>query len=174
MPTDRLSTLCGLYLHFASVGSCVEGMKTVGIRTTDISVVLPDGSIMSAIPTRRGSHLSEDEDNDLASDAGCPSYSARVTSFASVLAKTLSTLGIPAYDSERLDSKIRNGGILVSVRCTRLLAECVKEVFIQTGALDVLFTRGAGAPCVASYSAAKEQRYTSPSIDGWQQHAAHA
>lgn len=172
MPTDRLSTLCGLYLDFASVGSCVEGMKTAGIRTTDVSMVLPDGSIMAAFPTRRASRSFEP--NQLPSDQIRTSYSAKVTSFASALAETLFTLGIPAYDSERLDSKIRNGGILVSVRCNRLLAERVKEVFTQTGALDVSFTRNAGTPGVETYAAAKERPYPSPSFDRWQPHAAHA
>lgn len=168
MPTDRPSTLCGLFLDVVSVGSCVEGMKSAGIRTTDVCMVLPDGSIMSAIPTRRVSRSYGD--NDAPSDR--VRHPARVTALASALTETLSTLGVPAYDSERLDLKIRNGGILVSVRCSRLLAEHVREVFIQTGALDVSFTRSAGTPYAESYPAPKEQRYTSLSIDGWQQHGA--
>lgn len=172
MPVDRCSTFCGLYLDFATVRGCVEAMKAAGIRTTDLAMVLSDGSIMSAIPTPRASRPLENGDNTF-QDLGS-SYTARVMSFASALTKTLFTLGIPAYDSERLESKIRNGGILMSVRCSRLLAERVKEVFIQTGALDVSFARDAAMPYLESYPAPGEQRYTSSSTDGWQQRAAHA
>lgn len=173
MQADRPSTLCGLYLDFASIRNCVEGMKAAGIRTTDLAIVLSDGSIMSAIPTPRAPRSFEDN-NTIREGVG-PNYTARVSSSATALTKTLFTLGIPAYDSERLESKIKNGGILVSVRCNRLLAERVKEIFIQTGALDISCTRDAGMHCLESYPAPREQqRYTSPSIDGWRQHAAHA
>lgn len=172
MPTERTSTLCGLYLDFASVRSCVEGMKTAGIRTMDVTMVLPDGSIMSATATPRAPRSFRD--GGTAFENGRSNYTARVRSFTSALTKTLFTLGIPAYDSERLESKIRNGGILVSVRCNRLLAEGVKEVFVQTDALDVSSARDAGIGSLESCRAPREQRYASPSIDGWQQHAAHA
>ena len=173
MSADRCPTLCGLYLDFATVRSCVEAMKAAGIRTTDLAMVLSDGSIMSAIPTPRAPRSFED--CDTTSEHVRLSYTARATSFTSALTKTLSTLGIPGYDSERLESKIRNGGILVSVRCNRSLAERVKETFIQTGALDVSFTRDAATmPYPESYPALREQPYTSASINGWQQRAAHA
>jgi len=175
MSTDRPSMLCGLHLDFACVRGCVEGMKAIGIRTTDVSMVLPDGSIMSAIPTPRAPRSFQDlEDHDTTAENIRPNYTARVRSSASALTKTLFALGIPAYDSERLESKIRNGAILVSVRCSYLLVERVKEVFIETGALDVSFARDAGAPGPQSYPVLREQRYTTPSIDGWRQHAAHA
>lgn len=175
MSTDRLSALCGLYLDFASVRSCIEEMKTIGVRTMDVSMVLPDGSIMSAIATPQLRRSSGDfQDSDITSQNIEPNYTARVTSFANALTKTLFTLGVPAYDSERLESKIRNGGILVSVRCNCLLAERVKEVFLETGAPDVSVARDAGTPGPQNYPAPKERRYTTPSIDGWRQHAAHA
>lgn len=172
MSADRPSTLCGLYLDFASIRACMEGVKALGIRTTDITMVLSDGSIMCAIPTSRAPRSFGN--SDMTSENVRTDYTARVTPFTSALTKTLFTLGIPAYESERLESKIRNGGILVSVRCNRLLAERIKEVFIQTGALDVSFTRNAGIPCPQNYPALREQQYTSTSTDEWRQQAAHA
>lgn len=168
--TDRVSVFCGLYLDFGTVRICVEGMKTAGVRITDVSMVLPDGSIMSAGLTSRTPRSFESDDE--ASQNSQMHYTARVTSSSSELAKTLSILGIPAYDSERLESKIRNGGILVSVRCNRLLAEQVKEVFFQTDALDTSFARHDNVPCLQNYPARREQTYTS--IEGWQQQAASA
>lgn len=168
--TDRVSVLCGLYLDFGAVRSCVDGMKTAGVRTTDISMVLPDGSIMSAGLASRTPRSFEG--NDEAPQNSHMHYTARVISSSSELARTLSILGIPAYDSERLESKIRNGGILVSVRCNRLLAERVKEVFFQTDALDISFARHDDVPCLQNYPARREQTYTP--TEGWQQQVASA
>jgi hypothetical protein len=145
MLADRNSTLCGLYLDFASVRNCVEGVKSIGIRTNDISVALPDGSIMSATPVptdpQRAEATMRMRNCTPAAMPARPGHSGGIAPLASALTKTLLTLGVPVYDSERLESKIRNGGILVSARCNDCVIEEARQILIQTGAQDVLVAR---------------------------------
>ena len=50
MPADQNATLCGLFLNPTGVGNCIDGIRSMGIGTSDVSIVLPDRSVMSAIP----------------------------------------------------------------------------------------------------------------------------
>jgi hypothetical protein len=59
------------------------------------------------------------------------------------LGAILAGLGIPVYDVERYENRIRNGGILVSVRCfSSALATSLKDVLRETGAQEIS-SRGA-------------------------------
>ncbi len=102
-----------------------------------------------------------------------PGYSARVAPLASALTKTLLTLGVPVYDSERLESKIRNGGILVSVRCNDSVIEQARQILIHTGAQDVSIARDAKIE-LERCSVPRKETYASPSVNEWQQRSAHA
>lgn len=171
----RNLSLCGLYLNFSGVRSFVDELRSIGIRATDISVALPDGSITSASlisidPQRLEAAVRSSGTVAAPTRSG---YSARVTSLASGLTKTLFTLGVPVYDSERVESKIRNGGILVSVRCHDSALEQVRDVLIRTGAQDVSFSRDAKTE-LERCAALRTEPYTAPSVNGWQQPSAHA
>lgn len=128
-------TVCGLYLNFAGVRECAQALKTAAIRPTDISVLLQNGSIISAAPIANdGAHLNHTDDLDPA-HRGVSSGS---------LTRTLLSLGIPVYDSERLADRIHNGGVLVLVRCDDLAAaENIKQTLVETGAHDFSFGRKA-------------------------------
>lgn len=128
-------TVCGLYLNFAGVRECAQALKTAAIRPTDISVLLQNGSIISASPIANdGAHLNHTDDLDPA-HRGVSSGS---------LTRTLLSLGIPVYDSERLADRIHNGGVLVLVRCDDLAAaENIKQTLVETGAHDFSFGRKA-------------------------------
>ena len=175
MPAGRNSTLCGLYLNFASVRNCVEGVRSIGVRTNDISVALPDGSIMSATPIPSDPQRVEAvvRNRSGVSASACPGRAARVAPLASALTKTLLTLGVPVYDSERLESKIRNGGILVSVRCNDSVIEQARQILIHTGAQDVSIARDAKIE-PERCSVPRKETYASPSVNEWQQRGAHA
>ncbi|MGB6875056.1 MAG: hypothetical protein WBD87_03380 [Candidatus Acidiferrales bacterium] len=171
----RNLSLCGLYLNFASVRNCVDGVKSFGVRTSDISMALPDGSIMSAMPIPSDPQRVEASGRNRSGAAASayPDYSARVAPLASALTKALLTLGVPVYDSERLESKIRNGGILVSVRCSDSVIEKVTQVLIQTGAQDVSVARDTKVE-LERCSVTRKEPYASPSVNEWQQRSAHA
>jgi hypothetical protein len=170
MLVGRNVTLCGLYLDFGSVRGCVNGLKgLIGIRPTDMSIVVSDGTIISAmqIQTERAG----DQRNGIGSPSWRSEYVARVASPANTLAKTLLTMGVPVYDSERLESKIRNGGILVSIRCRDSVIETAKGVLIQTGAQDLSFAREVKAAEPASVR--MPEQYAPLVVVGWQQRSAH-
>jgi hypothetical protein len=80
-------------------------------------------------------------------------------------------MGVPVYDSERLESKIRNGGILVSIRCRDSVIETAKGVLIQTGAQDLSFAREVKAAEPASVR--MPEQYAPLVVVGWQQRSAH-
>jgi hypothetical protein len=169
MPVGRNAMLCGLYLDFAGVRDCVVGVKSTGVRGTGMSVILRDGSITpaAAIPMDPQRFEAALRGRDAALAAGGPNNNERVMPMAIALTKTLLTMGVPVYDSERLESKIRNGGILISIRCDDSVAEQVREVLIQTGAQDI--SRGRDAKELERCSILQKAPYTPASVNGWQQ-----
>jgi hypothetical protein len=142
----RISMLCGLFVSFGSVRKFVEALKAVNIRPGDVSVLLPDGSIVSASPLKREAGkpeavgLNGDHSGEKRGSLPGGSYVERMRS--SSLTRTLLTLGIPVYDSERLQERIQNGGMLVLIRCSDAAAfDNIKDVLIGTGAQDISFGR---------------------------------
>ena len=172
MSAGRNVTLCGLYLDFGSVRGCVDRLKGFGMRPTDMSIVVSDGTIIPAVQIQAG------KAEALRSGGGISplrsAYVAEVASPPNALAKTLLTMGVPAYDSERLESKIRNGGILVSVRCPDSVIQAARDVLIQTGAQDLSLARDARVLAERSPVRVPEQ-YPPLVANEWQpQGSAHA
>lgn len=134
-------TVCGLYVNFSGVRECAQYLKKGATRPGDISVLLQNGSIISAAPIANDTaRPNSDDDLDSAHRDGAPCVSP------GSLARTLLSLGIPVYDSERLADRIHNGGVLVFVRCNDFAAaEKVKQTLIETGAHDFSFGRKVGA-----------------------------
>ena len=132
-------TVCGLYINVTGVRDCAQSLKNAAIRPSDISVLLQDGSIISAAPFgSSGVRTSNDNALDPALRDSAPPPSS------SSLARTLLSLGIPVYDSERLADRIHSGGVLVLVRCADVAAaENIKQTLIDTGAHDFSFGRKA-------------------------------
>lgn len=124
-------TVCGLYINFVGVRQCAQSLKNAAIRPSDISVLLQNGSIISAAPIANDSAaLNNGGELDFAHGDGAPGVSGSLT-------RTLLSLGIPVYDSERLGERIHNGGVLVLVRCNDIAAaENIKQTLIETGARD--------------------------------------
>lgn len=130
MTSDGNAVVRGLFLDFPALRSCAARLKALGIRLADMSVLLADGSVVTAtavefLQTHTGK--AEASSNDL----------ARPQISASTLTKALLSLGIPAYISEGLERRMRNGGTLLSVRCNASVSENVGEILIETGAEDV-------------------------------------
>ena len=125
-------TVCGLYINFAGVRECAQSLKNAAIRPSDISVLLQNGSIISAAPILNdGARLNNADEFDPAHRDGALSMSS------GSLTRTLLSLGIPVYDSERLAERIHNGAVLVLVRCNDIAAaKNVKQTLIDTGAHD--------------------------------------
>lgn len=168
MPASRNATLCGLYLNFAALSDCVERVKSTGVRTVDMSLILPDGSLTSAISIPKNPQRLE----AAMQSRGPSSPGVGAPPTVGALTKTLLMMGVPVYDSERLESKIRNGGILLSIRCDGPEAELVRDVLIQTGAQDI--SLGRDAKEFERCSIPRKARYTPLSANQWQQRSAHA
>lgn len=168
MPAGRNATLCGLYVNFAALGDCVEKLKSTAVRTVDMSLVLPDGSLTSAFPASR-----DPQGLEAAIHGRSASNPGRVGAAPVVgaLTKTLLMVGVPVYDSERLESKIRNGGILLSIRCDDSAAEQVRDILIRTGAHDISFGRDTKE--FERCSIPRKAPYTPVPACGWQQRSAH-
>ncbi|MGB7023580.1 MAG: hypothetical protein WBD73_07250 [Candidatus Acidiferrales bacterium] len=63
-----------------------------------------------------------------------------------VLTDTLINLGVPVYDAERYESRVRNGGVLMYVRCASpAWIDRVAEILKQTEAVEILLNRDARA-----------------------------
>ena len=132
-------TVCGLYINFVGVRECAQSLRNASIRPDDVSVLLPNGSIVSAGPIATDvPRMSDGGELDRRHRDSLSGFSS------SSLARTLLSLGIPVYDSERLADRIHNGGVLVLVRCNDIAAaENIKQTLMDTGAHDFSLGRKA-------------------------------
>lgn len=156
----------GLFLSFPALRSCADRLKTLGIRFADMSVLLADGSIVSATAV-------EFLQMHNAKSAAPSDDPARHHVCASTLTRALLSLGIPAYISEGLECRIRNGGILVSVRCDGSVAASVEGVFIQSGGEDVSCAPEKRIE-VLHREGSRKQTYRPQPAEFWQQRNASA
>lgn len=130
MTADENATVRGLFLNFPALRACAGLLKTLGIRLADMSVLLADGSIVTATAV-------EFLRTQSAKPEALSTHPTRPQTSASTLTKALLSLGIPAYISEGLECRMQNGGILLSVRCNGSVRERVEGIFIEAGAEEV-------------------------------------
>ena len=151
-------TVCGLYINFAGVRDCAQSLRNAAIRPSDVYVLLENGCIMSAAPFGNNSPGTNNHDELDSTRGGRALHSSPGS-----LARTLLSLGIPVYDSERLADRIHSGGVLVLVRCVDIAAaEKIKQTLIDTGAHDFSLGRKAAAElhrCVELGSSQRPAQY---------------
>lgn len=174
MPDVRSATLCGLYLDFAPLRDCATEVLSIGVRPVDLALVLPDGSLTSALSILRDSErLGVAIRNRLASPrSGDCVGASRFAPLTGALTKTLLMMGVPAYDSERLESKIRNGGMLLSIRCDESCVAQVRNILVQTSAHEISFSGDIRK--FERCSIPRKAPYAPASLSDWQQRSAHA
>jgi hypothetical protein len=118
-----MTTNISVYGIFKSRLHMNEGLHNIrasGFRAEDISVLMPetDGSKDMGI------------ENSTKSPEG-----VAVGGAAGAVAGGLVGIGIPEYEAQRYEGRIKSGGILVSIHCDdKEWAEKAKEVFVVTGA----------------------------------------
>lgn len=130
MTANGNAVVRGLFLDFEGVRTCAGRLKILGVRPADLSVLLPDGSVVAATAIE----FLKDRNaraQGLSSDARRPQTSA------STLTRALLSMGIPVYISERLECRMRNGGVLLSLRCHSSIMEAAEAILSESGAEDV-------------------------------------
>lgn len=174
MSDGRSATLCGLYVDFGPLRDCITEVMSIGVRPVDLALVLPDGSLTSALSILRDSErLGVAIRNRVAAPgSGGGVGASRFAPLAGALTKTLLMMGVPAYDSERLESKVKNGGILLSIRCDESCVAQVRNILVQTGAHDISFSRETRK--FERCSIPRKAPYTPVSSSDWQHRSAHA
>lgn len=166
MTDDGNASVRGLFLNFPALRACADRLKTLGIRLADMSVLLADGSVVTATAV---DFLQTHSTKPEALSHG----SARHQTTASTLTKALLSLGIPAYISEGLERIMRNGAILLSVRCNGSVAESVEGIFIESGGEDVSCAPEKRIE-VLPREGSQKQTYRPQPAQAWQQRAVSA
>lgn len=163
MTVNENAIVRGLFLDFPDLRTCAERLKILGIRPADLSVLLPDGSLINAtaVECTRGRSVAGE---------GFSTDAARRQTSTSILTKALLSLGIPAYISERLECRMRNGGILLSLRCNGSVVENAETIFFESGAEDVMSTPEKRIEIVPR-DGSRKQRYTPKPIPVWHERA---
>lgn len=161
----------GIYLTRPQVESAVEELKNAGFRSTDISVLFPDNpgdkefAVVKTSKAPEGAAAGAGSGavigGGLAWLAGIglmtipgvgPFFAAGpiVAVLAGVgaggvaggIAGSLIGLGIPEFEANRYEGRIRNGGILLSVHAEdRDWRDKAKEILERTGAEDIASKR---------------------------------
>lgn len=141
---DKPISLFCIYFDFSTLRDCVESLRSLDYRTQDISLVFPETAISKTFSARCGAgsqrNVDRAESNSLV--VGSLGWLTYVSPSApGELGAILAGLGIPVYDVERYENRIKNGGILVSVRCfSSHLATSLREVLRETGAQEISST----------------------------------
>ena len=141
--------LFGIYLNFTCLQKCVDCLRAIGVRATDVAVLLPERAGRRNVAVANEACLPKMAcSTHGSSEEALPSFLGSTTrisvSTSGVFTGTLINLGVPVYDTERYENRIRNGGVLVSVRCTSSVwLDRVREILKQTGAEDISLSRDA-------------------------------
>ncbi|MGH9764205.1 MAG: hypothetical protein ACREAC_25505 [Blastocatellia bacterium] len=132
------TTMFGIYLSFANLRKCVDCLKAIGCRTSDISVLSPD---REATPPRdpvngQSAIATTGSEAMMVGSLGWFTYIS--TPPVGLLARALTSLGVPAYEAERYEIRIKNGAILLSVRSTNpVWTQRISDILKQTGAEEL-------------------------------------
>jgi hypothetical protein len=158
------TVLFGIYLNFSSLQQAVDSLKNIGFRTNDISVLFPEGALHEWFRSSEGQARSA-EKKEAGSEILIGGSLGWLTCMnlpaAGELAGDLMKLGIPAYEAERYEDRIRNGGILMAVRSSNpILADRLRDLFLRTGAESMSITGQAtvsnGSPLVDKCASREE------------------
>lgn len=157
----------GIYPSRASIERAIETLKEAGFRTSDVSVLMPEGSLNDDLATTKQTKAPE----GAAAGAGtglllggalgwligadalvvgglapliaagpliASLAGAGVGSAIGSLTGGLLGLGIPEYEAKRFEGRVKDGGILLSVHADDLnWVTKAQEILEQTGAEDI-------------------------------------
>lgn len=142
--------LFGIYLSFTSLQKCVDCLRAIGVRTTDVAILLAGGPGQKKVALANEPRGPNGGRATYSLEGALPSFLAGTTRISvpasGVFTSTLINLAVPVYDTERYENLIHNGGVLVSVRCASPIGlDRVKEILKQTGAEDISLSRDARA-----------------------------
>ena len=149
----RTLALFGIYLNFRCLQKCVDCLRVIGVRTTDVAVLLATGYSKPTVDNE--SRVPNGASAPVAFQDVLPGFLSSTTRISApvsgIFTGTLLNLGVPVYDAERYENLVRNGGALVSVRCASPISlDRVKEILKQTGAADISLSRDARAQAARS------------------------
>jgi hypothetical protein len=134
MPEDRNHTLFCIYPDFMTLRRCLNCLRAIGVRANDVTVLFPEGILL----------MLSSEGTLLKTLTNGPGKNVEGDVGTSDPTRVLLSLGIPTYDVAGYGNRIRNGGILLSVRpCILAMTDRVKEILEQTGAKEILMNRAA-------------------------------
>jgi hypothetical protein len=165
----------GIYPTKASVESALDTFKDAGFRSTDISVLLPENLGTKDLKTEKASKAPEGAATGAGSGAviggalgwlvgigalaipGLGPFIAAGPTMAALagigvggalggFTGALVGLGIPEYEANRYEGRIKSGGILLSIHCdSSEWASRAKELLKSTGAEDISSAGESGA-----------------------------
>jgi hypothetical protein len=146
---ERTNSLFGIYLNFKDLRHGVDELKKFRFRNNDISVLFPEAAVSKTLPDEPGPHAPavpvRAAEPLIGGTLGWLTY-INPTSVG-VVSEALVGLGVPAYDAERYETRIRNGALLVCVRCLAGLTKGATEILARTGAKEInLAKEPAAAP----------------------------
>jgi hypothetical protein len=165
----------GIYPAYASVENGVEGLRTGGFNSSDISVLFPEGTGTRDFAVEKGTKAPEGATTGAGTGAvvggalgwlvgigtlaipGVGPFIAAGPLMAALagmgvggavggITGALVGMGIPEYEAKRYEGRVKDGGILLSVHCeTSELKKQAKEILERTGAKDISATSEAGS-----------------------------
>jgi hypothetical protein len=157
---DGSAVLFGIFLNLSSLQKAVDSLKQIGFRTNDISVLFPEGALhewFRSTECQDGSGEEEEASSGTLIGGSLGWLTCMNLPAAGELAGDLVKLGIRAYEAERYEDRIRNGGILMAVRSSSpMLTDYLRDLLLHTGAESMSITgqakAGDGSPSSDKYA----------------------
>jgi hypothetical protein len=164
---DTASSVYGIYHNRSNLEDAVQTVKTAGFRTTDISVLMPNEEGPSDFAHEKSTKAPEGTATGAGSGAvigGALGWLAGIGAIAvpgvgpfiaagpimgllagiglggavGGVAGALIGLGIPEYEAKSYESKIHEGGMLLSIRCEgKEWRKKAEDILEDTGASNI-------------------------------------
>jgi hypothetical protein len=129
----------GIYPDFSTLRRAVECLKRIGLDSDEISVLFRESAVAKTLsPGDRADTAAASPDPEplIGGTLGCLTYIR--TDSVGVVSAALESIGVPRFDAQRHEYRLRSGGLLISVQCANLeRRDSISEVLARTGALDI-------------------------------------
>jgi hypothetical protein len=167
MPRSKTAVF-GIYSDFSTLRHGVDCLKAIGLSSDEISVLFRESAVSRTLAAheRAENHASLPGDPEplIGGTLGALRYIR--TDSVGIVSAALESIGVPRFNAQRHEHRLRSGGLLISVRCPSIeQRDSISEILARTGALDIASSCAPhAAPPIPAWCPEKAQRNRSAQL----------
>jgi hypothetical protein len=128
----------GIFLDFSTLRRAVKCLKRIGLHSDEISVLFRESAVSNTLSPEELPEPPAAQELEPLIGGTLGSLTYIRTDTLGVVSAALESIGVPWFDAQRHERRLRGGGVLISVRCGSLeRRDSISEILARAGALDI-------------------------------------